>query len=132
MKNAIRVIVCTNAFGMGIDKPDVRFVIHAEVPDNLENYYQEAGGQAGMAKNLMLLFYTMERCWKNWNRLHKMHFPHWIISGKFTRDWQIILQVPLGTEQIGYSFDMNDFLKKFLFKPNPHRQPCRFCSRKDL
>jgi ATP-dependent DNA helicase RecQ len=43
MNNKVRVMVATNAFGMGIDKPDVRLVIHLQSPDTTEAYFQEAG-----------------------------------------------------------------------------------------
>jgi len=62
IKNKKRVMVATNAFGMGIDKPDVRTVVHLDLPENLESYYQEAGraGRDGVRSYAVVIYHDAD------------------------------------------------------------------------
>jgi ATP-dependent DNA helicase RecQ len=63
LQNRIQIMVATNAFGMGIDKPDIRLVVHYRIPDAVESYYQQAGraGRDGKPARCVLLFNNTDR-----------------------------------------------------------------------
>lgn len=112
--NKTRVIVCTTAFGMGIDKPDVRTVIHADVPDCLENYYQEAGraGRDGKTSYAVLLYDNRDL--HELKEMADLRFPGLDDIRNVYQSVANYLQIATGSgESQYYDFDITDFLKKF-------------------
>lgn len=114
INNKIRVIVCTNAFGMGIDKADVRTVIHYDTPDCIENYYQEAGraGRDGKKAYAVLLYLPGDA--SDLEALPGIRFPVMYDIRKVYQSLADYLQIPVGSGEGGYyDFDLNEFVKNF-------------------
>jgi len=111
---AVRVIVATNAFGLGIDKPDVRFVIHWDIPDSLENYYQESGraGRDGKPSFAVLLIAPPD-IGRLTDSIRKKFPPVEKIKDIYEALCNY-LEVPLGAgKENVFDFNMNDFVSKF-------------------
>lgn len=112
--NRVRAIVATNAFGMGIDKPDVRYVIHLDIPDSLEAYYQEAGraGRDGK-KAFPVLLYQQEDRDRLWASIQSSFPPLEFIQHTY-HHLHNYFQIAYGAGKgLNFDFDLVDFAKKY-------------------
>lgn len=114
LDNKTRVMVCTNAFGMGIDKPDVRLVLHLELPDSLEAYFQEAGraGRDGRNAHAVILLGPADR--DDLRQKSLGLFPDLPFIKKVYQALTNFLQLAIGQGQYQtFAFDINDFLQQY-------------------
>ena len=131
-KGDTRIMVCTNAFGMGIDKPDVRFVVHLGVPESPEAYFQEAGraGRDGLRSYAVLVWNGSDI--RHLHQLESVSFPSLEFIEDVYQKLHVFFGIPYDTgagRQL--KFDMEAFAKEFGLKRASTHYAVKYLERED-
>ena len=131
-KDDIRVMVCTNAFGMGIDKPDVRFVVHFDVPDSPEAYFQEAGrgGRDGKRSFAVLLWNSSDV--GRLRQIATVSFPSLEYIEDVYHKVHIFFDIPYDAgEGRQLKFDLDEFCRHFKLQRQAVYYAVKYIERTD-
>jgi ATP-dependent DNA helicase RecQ len=110
IKDQVQVMVATNAFGMGIDKPNVRFVVHLDLPDSPEAYFQEAGRGGRDEKKAYAVMLFSQKDIENLKERVRVSFPEKDFIAKVYNTLGNYLRIAPGTgENTEHNFDLNEF-----------------------